>query len=275
MSKYDLNLNELNLSSIKSEKYFVLGIGGGNDVVSACTLATLIKNSNPHSQVAYGLCVSPKKNYNGFTKVSEGLHVRGPNDSEMHEHHSVRLLQKLKKYDGGLGAPYLLTAENGAITKEAMEFFSGYKVITVDNGGDSLTGGRHGKDAFDYKNILTLREMGICFHHIVFGLGCDGESCVEKIREMLEHCSRNIVGKFSMDIVADILFPMLKDVSAPERKNVDTTVIIRDANLFMKNNPGSEELYQIPRHERQISIPYTWLNTAVVLNIDSNFADPV
>ena len=67
-----------------------------------------------------------------------------------------------------------------------------------------------------------------------------------------------------MSEVAAILLPMIGDIASPERKNVDTTVIILEAHGFLKNNQNSDKLCMIPRHEREIQVPYAWLNKALV-----------
>jgi len=269
MSKYNLHLEQFDLHSIVGENFFVLGIGGGNDVVGAYTVATIIKNTHPESKVIYGSCLSAnKENYIGFSPISEGLYIRDSINTEPNENHSLRLVQTLKKFDSDLGEPYVIIADdkrkNGRIVKESIDYFKEYTFITIDNGGDSLTGGKEGKNGFDYKNVMCLKDMKKSFLHIIFGLGCDGESSIERIKNMLNYQSQAIIGMFVMDEIAKILLPMMPDIQHPERKNVDTTMIVLEANNHMLSNPKSEELYLIPRHERNIQVPYAWVNTAVV-----------
>jgi len=269
MSKYDLNLEQFDLRLIIGEKFFVLGIGGDNDVVGAFTVATIIKKTHPESKVIYGSCLSTKKkNYIGFSQISEGLYIRDLKNSELNEHHSLKLVQKLKKFDCDLGEPYVITAgderKTERITRESIDYFKEYTVITIDNGGDSLTGGKEGKNGFDHKNLMCLKNIKQSFLHIILGLGCDGESDIDKIKNMLQYQSQAIIGEFVMDEIAKILQPMMPDIRCPERVNVDTTAIILEANNHMLTNPESEELYLIPRHERNIQVPYFWVNTAIV-----------
>jgi len=269
MSKYDLCIEKFDLRSIIGEKFFVLGIGGGNDVVGAFTVATIIKKTHPESKVIYGSCLSTnKKNYIGFSQISEGLYIRDVKNTELNEHHSLKLVQRLKKFDCDLGEPYVITAgderKNERITKESIDYFKEYTIITIDNGGDSLTGGKKGKNGFDHKNLMCLKNMKQSFFHIILGLGCDGESDIDKIKKMLQHQSQAIIGEFAMYEIAKILQPMMTDIRSPERKNVDTTAVILEANSHMLSNPKSQELYLIPRHKKNIKVPYAWVNTAVV-----------
>jgi len=268
-AKYDLCLEQFNLHSLIGDKFFVLGIGGGNDAAGAFSVATIIKKTHPESKVIYGSCLSVnKKNYIGFSQISEGLYICDLKNSELNENHSLKLVQKLKKPGCDLGEPYVITASDerktGRITKEAIDYFNEYTIITVDNGGDSLTGGKDGKNGFDHKNLMYLRNMKRSFLHIILGLGCDGESDIDKIKKMIQYQSQAIIGEFAMDEIANVLSPMMSDIGCPERKNVDTTAIILEANNHMLNNPKSEELYLIPRHERNIQVPYSWVNTAIV-----------
>jgi len=266
--QYDLNLDRFDITSIKPKKCFVLGIGGGNDGAGAYAIATLIKTNNPQSQVSYGLCVSPKENYLGFKEiVKEGLYVRNPIYNELHNHPSLKLMQTLKKFDTKLGEPYIIITNRKneeAITKNVIEHFNQQTIITVDNGGDSLTGGKEGEDGFDHKNILFLKKMCIPFYHIVLGLGCDGESNIETIKNMLYLQREACLGEFLMNDIANIFSPMLEEISNPKRKNVDTTKIITDVNNFIKLNGDNEQLYIVPRHERKTRIPYMWINKGIV-----------
>jgi len=269
MSEYDLSLKQFDFHSIIGEKIFVLGIGGGNDVVGAFTVATIIQKTHPESKVIYGSCLSAReKNYIGFSQISEGLYIRDLKNSEFNENHSLKLVQTLKKFDRDLGEPYVIIADDERkserITKEAIDYFKECTIITIDNGGDSLTGGKDGKNGFDHKNLMCLKNMKQSFLHIILGLGCDGESDIDKIKKMIQYQSQAVIGVFAMDEIAKALSPMMTDIVSPERNNVDTTAIILEANKHMLSDPKSEELYLIPRHERNIQVPYSWVNTAIV-----------
>ena len=263
-----MNLEQFDLHSIIGDKFFVLGIGGGNDAVGAFTVATIIKNTHPENKVIYGSCLAEKENYIGFSQISEDLYIRDLKSSELNEKPTLRIVQKLKKFDRDLGEPYVIIASDKRkterITRESINYFKEYTLITIDNGGDSLTGGKEGKKGFDYKNLMYLRSIKQSFLHIILGLGCDGESEIDKIKKMLQHQFQAIIGKFVMDEIAKILQPMMTDIRCPERKNVDTTAIILEANNHMLSNPTSEELYLIPRHQRDIQVPYSWVNTAII-----------
>jgi len=263
MSEYDLGLNQFDLASVNGANIFVLGIGGGNDVVGAYAVATIIKKNRPQSQVSYGLCVSPKEGYHGFDKINNGLYKRDSACCEPHPHSSLSLMQKLKDFDAAFGKPYVLISDR---LKEALEYFNEYTLITVDNGGDSLTGGKDGKDGFDCKNLMCLKEMALPFHHIILGLGCDGESDVKTIQKMLSDQKEAVIGEFSLNETADIFSPMLSKIISTGRKNTDTTKIIVDVNNFIKNNSAGGQLYLVPRHEGKTEVPYIWINTAIVFN---------
>jgi len=271
MAKYDLNLKQFDLHSIIDKNILVLGIGGGNDAVGAFIVASIIKKAHPERNIIYGSCLSArKKNYIGFSQITDGLYIRNLKNDEFNENHSLRLVQTLEKFDGDLGRPYVIiaddTRENERISKKTIDYFSEYALITIDNGGDSFTGGKDKKKGFDYKNLMYFKEIKLSFLHIVLGLGCDGESTIEFIEKMLQFQSQAVIGDFELDEFTKILSPMITDIQHPERKNVDTTVIIHEANNHMLNNPQSEELYLIPRHERNIRVPYAWINKAIVFN---------
>ena len=205
MSVYDLGLNQFDSGSISGTKFFVLGIGGGNDVVGAYALARLLKKERTDSDVLYGSCLSSnKKNYVGFVQICEGLYIRDLENHELNENHSLRLVQTLKEFDGDLCVPYVIIADDkreaGHITKKTINYFKDYTIITIDNE------------------------------------------------------------------VADIFSPMLNSISNPERKNTDTTVIIVEVRDFIEKNQTDEQLYLVPRHERETKVPYVWINKAVVFD---------
>ena len=270
MSKYDLGLNQFDFRSISGTKFFVLGIGGGNDVIGAYAVARLLKKGRPDSEVLYGSCLSSKKDYIGFVQIFEGLYIRDSENKELNENHSLKSVQTLKEFDGDLCVPYVIIADDkreaGRITKETINYFKDYTIITIDNGGDSLTGGKDGKRRFDYRNLLCLKEMAIPFYHIILGLGCDGESDIKAIQTMLFCQKQSVLGEFSMNAVADIFSPMLNSIRHPEREHTDTTVIIVEVRDFIGKNQTDEQLYLVPRHERETKVPYVWINKAVVFD---------
>ncbi|MDR0313509.1 MAG: hypothetical protein LBI14_07920 [Treponema sp.] len=268
MSEYEFNLKKFDFASITNDKIFVMGIGGGNDVVGAYIVARLIKRVHPNSEILYGSCLSPKNNYIGFVQISEGLYVRDSREEKFNEKPTLKIVQRLKIFDSDFCAPYVLISDEkratGRISNESLDYFKEYTIITIDNGGDSLTGGKKGDNGFDYKNLMYLKGKGISFLHIILGLGCDGESDIEKIKKMIKAQSQSIIGEFTMDEIATILSPMINDIHSPERENVDTTVIILEADNFLKSNENSDTLFTVPRHERKTQVPYAWLNKAIV-----------
>jgi len=267
-AEIDRSSEPFDITATAADKIFVLGIGGGNDVVGAYAIAKLLRNSG--KDVLYGSCLSKKKpNFIGFKEEAEGLYLYDPNEKQENEHHSLRVIQRLRKHDTELPPPYVLIADDGRterITDAALTRFKGYTIITIDNGGDSITGGNEGEKGFDRRNVDALKEKGIQFIHIILGLGCDGESDEEMISKMFAEQTESILGVFEMDKVASIIKPMLPDIENKGRQNTDTTVIMVEVSDHMKNNPNSAELYTIPRHESKNKLPYSLLNKAVVFD---------
>jgi hypothetical protein len=70
------NIKEFDTKSISAKKVFVLGIGGGCDIVGAYGVAILLQKENNIEKICYGLCISPKDNYNCFCNLSNNLYQR-------------------------------------------------------------------------------------------------------------------------------------------------------------------------------------------------------
>jgi len=90
--------------------------------------------------------------------------------------------------------------------------------------------------------MSSWNSLKIPFYHIILGLGCDGESSIEKIKEMISRQQKSIMGEFSMDNIADIFSPIIDEIKHPERKNIDTTVVIVEAFSLSQSGKKSSNL---------------------------------
>lgn len=278
MNKYEMP--QFNLSEIKESNIFVLGIGGGSDVVGAYGLAITLRKLNPKATVNFGLCVSRKENYCGFKKINNSLYQRDNSQRSINNSHtSLELIQKMGDYDKDLPSPFLLArlpkfekvSEKYGLGdfyrilrsefSNAINHINPELIIAIDNGGDSLTCGVEDVNSFDRSGLRTLKRIGKPFIYIVFGVGCDGESTVEMIVNSLEkeYEAKSLLGEFDLKEIIELTQVMSKSIL----KNDRTPNIIADAVSVYENS--EDKLITIPRH-RKPQIPLSWITKGVAFD---------
>ncbi|MDE0471296.1 MAG: DUF1152 domain-containing protein [Ekhidna sp.] len=278
MNKYEMPC--FNVSKIKGDNIFILGIGGGSDVVGAYGLASIIKTSNPKSLVNFGLCVSKKTDYTGFKKINNSLYQRdNPQSASNNPHTSLKLIGDMASVGSHLPNPYILSRlpKYGKISKKysllefyqelyneflnALNFINPDVVIAIDMGGDSLTCGVEDENSFDISGLKTLKKIGKPFIYIIFGIGCDGESTVEMITNALEkeYVKNSLLGEFSLSELIDLTGPISKSILNKDR----TPNIIADAQSTL--DKSGDGMITIPRHIEP-QIPLSWLVKGIAFN---------
>ncbi|KAL3908407.1 MAG: hypothetical protein SGPRY_009809, partial [Prymnesium sp.] len=141
------------------ERGLVLGMGGGCDVLAALSLSLAWRRlSHPSATVVYATCISPRPLPDGCEEVAPGLYrlpsetvPLSPGDDA---YGSVRLELSLPR--GEEGSPFLLVVPHDSSEDGDIEELSAVnaqaihasllalqvdRVLAVDLGGDSLTGG--------------------------------------------------------------------------------------------------------------------------------------
>ncbi len=268
---------KFDFSTIKSNKIFVLGIGGGSDVVGAYSIARLIQQLNSQTQLSYGLCVSQKNDYTGFKLLNDNLFQRSTehieNPDELHT--SLALVLKMRKFDKGLEPPYLLSrpakydklknelsiADYNLLVKRAFENAINYikpeLILAVDMGGDSLTCGMEDEYSFDRTGLRALKQIGKPFIYAVLGPGCDGESTIGMLQTAIktEISNNSFTGEFALNDLVESMYPVSSELLHNDR----TPNIIANAKIKMDEKPDIKNgLIEIQRH-REPHIPINWL----------------
>lgn len=278
MNKYEMP--QFNISEIKGNNIFVLGIGGGSDVVGAYGFGSIVKKSNPKAIVNFGLCVSKKENYSGFKKINNSLYLRDNSQKSINNSHtSLELIQKMAEYDNDLPSPFLLVrlpkfekvSEKYGLGDfyhtllsefaDAINYISPDLIIAIDMGGDSLTCGVEDENSFDRSGLRTLKRIGKPFIYIVFGVGCDGESTAEMIANSIEkeYEAKSLLGEFSLKEIIGLTKAMSKSILKDDR----TPNIIADAVSVFANS--EDKLITIPRH-RKPQIPLSWITKGITFD---------
>lgn len=140
--------------------------------------------------------------------------------------------------------------------------------FTVDNGGDSITGGFEGANGFDQANLKCLREIGNYFHHLVLGPGCDGESSIADFEQYILKQLGNFRGIFDIGEAVELICSNVRhnsEVMLQTEKRWSTIRIIIEAIEKVKQGFG-DELFTIPRHDKNQKIAYNFLRSALVFS---------
>ena len=186
-------------------RILVLGTGGGCDILSAQAICEALQLRRPDLVFLLGNTISPRKGMSKCTTldVKSGqllcVNHHQPLEPENTGYYgTLRLEQSVFDVDQPLRGPYLFVVPHqtkgkvedilqafGQYVTEALSHLQVDMVISVDNGGDSLTGGVDFKEdkrlGRDMQMMDALRKHESV--HIVMGPGCDGESTVEQLNQ--------------------------------------------------------------------------------------------
>lgn len=176
---------------------FVIGMGGGCDILFAHAIAKLLEAEIPQEKIHVANCIG-NRDLTGHVNVKEHIfslprHNVIPSSSG---HGTTQTEQSLpERTDGG---PFvILTASdeeddvaelqrrNATLIQEIDEIMGSEKgiIIGVDAGGDSLSGGiDHSGDIGTGRDRQMLAVLSRCqsnFIHLVIGPCCDGETLAD------------------------------------------------------------------------------------------------
>lgn len=271
---------KFSISDVKGDNIFVLGIGGGSDVIGAYGFASTIQKLNPKAIINYGLCVSRKENYLGFKKINFSLYQHDNLQKSINNFHtSLELIQKMAEFNTDLPSPFLISRlpkyEKVSNKYHLTDFYLNLQsefsnalnhinpdlIIAIDMGGDSLTCGIEDENSFDRSGLRILKRIGKPFIYIVFGVGCDGESTTDMIVTALEkeHEAKALFGEFNLNDIVDLTRSMSKSILKDDR----TPNII--ANAISSYQNSGDRMIVIPRH-RKPQIPLSWITKGVAFD---------
>lgn len=270
LKSFDFKLNG-------TENVFIVGVGGGSDVIGAFGVATMLQYKYPKSKIYYGLCVSEKKNYYGFKKINNSLYQRIPNTQETNDelHHSLKLIKEMENFDNHLSSPYLIPRpkinqdksnqnEINLAIQNAINELNPDILYAIDLGGDSLTCGIDGNEfGFDRTGLKALQQLNKPFIYLVLGLGCDGESTMEMILQSIENEFKvgALLGELDLDEIISFMQPVSKILLDENR----TPNIIANAKIQISKNPANATILQTIKRHRNPEIPLNWLIKGIAI----------
>ena len=256
------------------KRILILSIGGGNDYIGAYSIAKLISKLYPEIDLVLASSIEIKGEYKPLTKINDHLFTIEdflPKFDFEIKNHSIRLIAQGIKNET-MNLPYFVAINNDKPEEVKLAYQGLFDevmpdcIFTVDNGGDSITGGLEGVNGFDQNNLQALIEMRKPFHHLVIGPGCDGESSIEDFNECILMQLENFRGIFDIGKTIDLIYTNVKhnsEVMLEMDHRWSTMRIIFEAIQKVKQGFG-DELFTVPRHNKNQKIPFNILQSVLV-----------
>jgi len=256
------------------KKVLILSTACGNDYIGAYSIAKLIRKHYPKVDLVFASSIKIREEYKPLVKLNDYLFTIDDflpaYDFEI-KNHSIRLIAQGIKNEK-MNLPYFVAVNENEPEKGKLAYQKLFDevmpdcIFTLDNGGDSITGGLDGENGFDQTNLKTLLDMGKKIHHLVIGPGCDGESSVEDFNKYIEMHIENFRGIFNIGEAVELIYSNVRDNSEVMWQTDDrwsTMRIIFEANQKIKKGSGNE-LFTVPRHNKNQKIPFNILRSVLV-----------
>ena len=248
-------------------------MGGGNDYIGAYAIAKLISKYHPKVDVFFASSIDISGDYKPLIKVKNNLFTIDdflPNFESEIKNHSLRLIAQGIKNEK-MNLPYFVSINNNDPDKTRSSYQGLFDeiipdcIFTVDNGGDSITGGLDGENGFDQANLNALLEMKRKTHHLVIGPGCDGESSIEDFNQCILMQFENFRGIFDIGEAVDLVYDNVmhnSEVMLEMAHRWSTMRIIVEANTKVKQGFG-DDLFTVPRHNQNQVFPFKILQSVL------------
>ena len=255
------------------KKVLILSIGGGNDYIGAYSIAKLVSKYYPEVEVFFASSVEVSETYRPLIKLRSHLFTIDDFSPEFDfkiQNHSIRLIAHGIKNEK-MNLPYFVSINNNdpeKIRYSYQELFDEIMpdcIFTVDNGGDSITGGLDGANGFDQANLNTLLGMKRKTYHLVIGPGSDGESSIEDFNQCILMQFENFRGIFDIGEAVDLVYDNVmhnSEVMLEMAHRWSTMRIIFEANTKVKQGFG-DDLFTIPRHNQNQIFPFNILQSVL------------
>jgi hypothetical protein len=246
---------------VAGRNVFVLGLGGGCDIITAYAVSTLLDGTS--ARIVYGNTktgkvgpveeVTPHVVRVASTLPEPGSKPQGCGKAALD--HSVPRNPN--------GSPWIVRLEGEEAERALVgEIRSlGFDlIIGVDAGGDSIAsrGGRARLER-DQRMLNILVQTGTPILHVVVAPGCDGECDVEDLYRALD--ARLTTGRYRGCFALDPLLPILRSLSGGLKESRTPRIILRAADGQLARTSGGRTV--VPRGCNPV-VPSAWLAHAFV-----------
>jgi hypothetical protein len=203
------------------EKIFILGLGGGCDIISAYA-AQFLFDFSEQSKIIYG---NTKRTFeNDLENITPNIYRLPPKKLVIGEHSTANIgTTKIDRsiprgYDQ---CPYIIHCTKNSSKDISHEIDSlGFDlVIGIDTGGDAIVeGAESGSQGRDKEMVDIIRHSHIPLLILIFGPGCDGESQENQILQSFHDQEKK--GKYLGSCSIEPLIPYFEDLASNLAKNV-------------------------------------------------------
>lgn len=246
---------------LAGQHVFVLGLGGGCDVITAFAVSSLLDQAA--TRIVYGntktdnvgpvKAITPHVVRVASPEPEPGRKAKGCGSAAID--HGVPRDQH--------GSPWIVLLNDEAAERELVAEIAslGFDLIVgVDAGGDSLVAKRkRGRLGRDQRMLGVLRQTGVPLLHVVVGPGCDGECSVEALRSALE--VQLVAGNYRGCFPLTPLLPVLRTQSVGLSESRTPRIVLAAADgLLTATNDGR---IVVPRGCKPV-VPASWLAHAFV-----------
>lgn len=214
------------------EKIFILGLGGGCDIISARAVRFLFDFSE-HSKINYGN--SKRKLEDDLERITANIHRVPPNPKPnvCDEHYIDIDPTGTTNIDRSIpwepdGRPFIVRCNKNSIKElpreiESLDFDL---IIGVDTGGDAMIeGAKSGSRGRDKEMVDILKQSEVPFLLFIVGPGCDGESQERQILKAFH--DQDEAGKYLGSCSIEPLMPSFETLASNLGENRTPNILKR------------------------------------------------
>lgn len=253
-------------SNLKGKKVFVIGVGGGCDIITTYALSEFLSACRPQTLIYANTKRQIEKD---LERISPHIYrvpkqVR-PLSSFCHTHGSTLIDQSVPR--GDEGCPWIchLSRQQEGRTELAQEIENMRfdLIIAVDTGADSIVEKATSREFGRDKMMLeTLTGLSCPLLHIVVAPGCDGETSFTDLRNSFERL--RLERKYKECFHLSPIMSILRKLSASLEENRTPNIIVA-AHEGRLETASKDDVLLIPRGMRP-AIPKPWLERAFVFS---------
>jgi hypothetical protein len=243
---------------LTGQKVFLLGLGGGCDVILAYALGQILPTrlgtlvvGNTKERTADSLEL--------FTPHLARLRRDPPTRTGRRAHGTNVIDQGVPP--GDEGCPWIVVLPEDVDEREVVREIQAQQfdfLLGIDTGGDSLVGSAEsGDDGRDKRMLRVLRATGLPLLLVIAAPGSDGESTCSAVQEMFHTQER--LGLYRGSFSLEPTFPILRQFSPSLGPTRTPRIILSAADGLLATNAAGRVV--VPRGCRP-SLPREWLTHA-------------
>ena len=240
------------------KKIFILGLGGGSDIISAYAVQFLFDFSE-QSKIVYG---NTKREFDkDLEHITPNICRLPPkqtdtDDQSINSWTKIRIDRSIPR--GYNGCPYIVhcTSDSSKVLSREIDSLGFDLVIGIDTGGDALIeGAESGPQGRDKEMVEILKRSNIPLLIFVLAPGCDGESQEDQILHSFH--DQDKAGKYLGSCSITPLIPYFEDLTHIISE-INTPNIIKRV-FYGELAPNEMGKILIPREKHPL-ISKVWLS---------------